>query len=371
MEIGFSIEHQYQMLGVGMGESEQRIDALRAPKFSVIMPLYNKAPWVRRAIDSVIAQRVEEWELIVIDDGSTDGGGDIVASMADPRIVLITQKNQGVSSARNAGILLARGDWVAFLDADDRWLPRCLIVFEGLMGKYPDAMWLAAGFAEQEPGGQVWARGAIRVKERWSDSLIGDALTLLNAWPFCVGSVAVRKWVFEEVGLFDEMLRVGEDPDMWFRIAMKFPAVAYSREIVAIYHWAPLSLMRRGNVDVESQERLLARYKGELRTLSGERRGHVREIIRGRIHSLVRDLLLGSRSADAKAVCKRHKAFISRGKMMVYRTLILLPVGLEEYRFLSGRHFRLHAVTAQDLGQAADPPKTSRAIEAMPAPSVH
>src|SRR3954469_10712247 len=96
------------------------------PKITVIIPLYNKAAYIKRALDSVLAQTFSGFELIVIDDGSTDGGGAIVARCDDPRVRLIRQENAGPAQARNHGIDEASGELVAFLDADDEWMPRYL-----------------------------------------------------------------------------------------------------------------------------------------------------------------------------------------------------------------------------------------------------
>src|SRR5947209_3795753 len=95
-------------------------------RVSVIIPLYNKAPYVRRTLDSVRAQTFADYEVIVVDDGSTDGGAAVVEGFGDPRFRLIAQPNAGPGAARNRGLAEAGGEFVAFLDADDEWLPTFL-----------------------------------------------------------------------------------------------------------------------------------------------------------------------------------------------------------------------------------------------------
>ena len=95
-------------------------------KVSIVIPLYNKAPYIERALHSIRAQTLSDFEVIVVDDGSTDDGASIVAAYSDPRVRLIRQSNAGPGPARNAGIAEAKGEFIAFLDADDEWLPTYL-----------------------------------------------------------------------------------------------------------------------------------------------------------------------------------------------------------------------------------------------------
>ena len=114
---------------------------MTAPRFSVVMPLYNKGPHVEAAVRSVLSQTVAPLELIVVDDGSTDGGRERVAAIAHPAIRLLTRKTPGPGgyAARNLGITDAEGDWIAFLDADDIWLPDHLAVLAAAIKRAPSA----------------------------------------------------------------------------------------------------------------------------------------------------------------------------------------------------------------------------------------
>ncbi len=108
-------------------------------KYTVIIPLYNKADYISRAIDSIVDQTFKDWSIIVIDDGSTDGGGEIVRAYRHERILYHFQDNMGVSAARNKGVSLAISDFVAFLDADDTWERHYLAEIDKLVFEYPQA----------------------------------------------------------------------------------------------------------------------------------------------------------------------------------------------------------------------------------------
>ena len=123
----------------------------RDPFFSVIVPLYNKRPYIRRAVESVLGQEFQDFELIVIDDGSTDSGADELSDITDSRYRSIRQANQGVGAARNSGLSAARGHWVAFLDADDMWLPIHLEELRRIIMRYPDAGLVSNRIVEVAP----------------------------------------------------------------------------------------------------------------------------------------------------------------------------------------------------------------------------
>jgi len=122
-------------------------------KVSIIVPLYNKAPHVRRALDSIAAQTFADFEAIIVDDGSTDDGAAIVANYSDARFRLIRQANAGPGAARNAGIAQARGELIAFLDADDEWLPEFLYESVRLLESFwPEVASVTSGYIEHPSG---------------------------------------------------------------------------------------------------------------------------------------------------------------------------------------------------------------------------
>ena len=115
-------------------------------KISVVIPLYNKRDTVFRALDSVFNQKFQPLEVIVVNDGSTDGSDLVVAELRNPLIRMISQRNEGVSAARNRGIHAANGDWIAFLDADDEWLPNFLRTIKSLYYNYFPSEVLATSY---------------------------------------------------------------------------------------------------------------------------------------------------------------------------------------------------------------------------------
>ena len=189
--------------------------SVEPPLVSVVMPAYNVAWCIGRAIDSVLAHDFRGYELIVVNDGSTDGTL-AVLDRYGASVTLIDQNNRGMSAARNRGIRQARGTYIAFLDADDWWLPEKLSRQVELMTRRPDLGFCSTAARVEDGDGRLlnlW-----RCPDGRSEIL--ETLFAQNA-AIAGGcsAVIVRKELLERVGLFDESLRGFEDPDLWMRLA--------------------------------------------------------------------------------------------------------------------------------------------------------
>lgn len=185
------------------------------PLVSVIIPTYNRAHLVTEALRSVFGQTFKEYEVIVVDDGSTDGTGEILKSYAD-RIRYIYQENEGIAGARNRGILLSRGKYIAFLDSDDRWLPEKLERQIAYLEAHPKVGLLCTHLFRYEIGRE-------EAREKCPPKFPKDFEELLegpNGVP--TSTAVVRRDCFMAVGLFDPTLPPIEDWDMWLRIAQRF-----------------------------------------------------------------------------------------------------------------------------------------------------
>jgi glycosyltransferase involved in cell wall biosynthesis len=204
--------------------------------FSIIIPLYNKENYVRRTIDSVLVQEHEYYEVIVVDDGSTDGGAAIVASYAakDSRIRLIKQANGGVSFARNRGMAEASGGYYVFLDADDTWEPEHLSEIVALSESYPEAALLGTAYQRCFSSGPSMSLVLAHLEGK--RSLVDDYFKyVVEAQFIYTSSIAVAAWAIDQVGGFPEGVRNGEDLDLWFRLAIRWP-VAYSGKPTVKYN---------------------------------------------------------------------------------------------------------------------------------------
>lgn len=205
-------------------------------RISVVIPLFNKALYIGRALHSVLGQTFKDFEVVVVNDGSTDNGPDIARQINDPRIRIIDQNNAGVSAARNRGIEEARADLVAFLDADDEWLPEFLETVIRLRDRHPEAGAYATAYEIQERNGDVYNPKYKHIPPAPWEGIIPIYLrSVLAVPPVCSSAVAVPKHVFSDVGGFPLGEYFGEDGDMWLRIALKYP-IAFSSRINAIYH---------------------------------------------------------------------------------------------------------------------------------------
>jgi glycosyltransferase involved in cell wall biosynthesis len=210
------------------------------PRISVIVPAYNAAVYLPHAIDSVLAQTYLSWEIVIVDDGSTDNTRAVVESYRpklQDRLRYIRQPNRGVSAARNTGIRAARGEFIALLDADDVWLPRRLERGVKAMDADPDAGLVHARVARIDTRGSV--TGQLKVEPKYLSGRIARHIYTRHAHLICT-TVMFRKSCLETTGWFDEAMQVTEDRDLWFRIALRYK-VAYIDEVSAYYRLSPSS----------------------------------------------------------------------------------------------------------------------------------
>lgn len=221
------------------------IQAGESPRVSVIIPTYNRAWCLPEAIDAVLGQTCQDFELIVVDDGSRDETPAVVSAYG-PAVRLLTQTNRGVSAARNLGVRASRGRLLAFLDSDDLWLPDKLARQAALFDTHPEAL-----ICQTE---ETWIRRGVRVNPRHrhrkpSGWIFEASLDLCLVSP---SAVMMRRELFKTVGFFDETLPACEDYDLWLRVSARYPVHLID---------APLVVKRGGHADQLSRQHSLDRYR--------------------------------------------------------------------------------------------------------------
>lgn len=202
------------------------------PLFSVIIPLYNKAPYVQKTIQSVLGQTFGDYELIIIDNGSTDGSSEIVAGFTDPRIrTFRLEENVGASNARNKGVEFSTAPYITFLDADDWWEPTFLEEMAGLIERHHDAGIYGAGYWIVKNGRKRLA--PIGVEPGFSEGEINYCQVYAKTlcMPLTSITVAMPRAIFDESGGFKPHLKLGEDFDLWIRIALKHKVVFLNKPL--------------------------------------------------------------------------------------------------------------------------------------------
>ena len=195
---------------------------------SVIIPTFNRKETLKRAIQSVVMQSYTPYEIIVIDDGSDDGTKEWLKDNY-PNVKYIYQMNSGVSSARNKGIKFARGDWIALLDSDDEWLPSKLKDQANEIELNPAAKFLHTN--------EIWIRNGVRVNQMKKHKKYGGYIfeKCLDMCRISPSSVLIKKDIFDEIGMFDETLKVCEDYDLWLRFASKYPVHFLDQPLIKKY----------------------------------------------------------------------------------------------------------------------------------------
>lgn len=215
----------------GCTKSVDALDSATAdspPLISVVMPAFNAEAYIVDAIASVRSQRVDAMEIIVVDDGSTDRTCAIVESMGPP-VRLLRQENRGPAAARNAGLRAARGEFIAFLDADDLWLSGKLDAQFGYLATHPDLKVVYGGLSYWRPDATGAHRGSPPEEEAPPREGIDPRTSgwiypeLLLDSAVCIITVLMHRSVYEDVGGFDERLRTGEDYEYWLRVSRRYP----------------------------------------------------------------------------------------------------------------------------------------------------
>lgn len=208
---------------------------------SVVIPLYNKEKSITTTLESVLAQSYTDYEIIVVDDGSTDNSLNVVRSFVhsfthSSVIKIVHKENGGVCSARNRGIQEAKGDFIAFLDADDVWDKEYLAEQVMMIADFPEAAMWGINFAEIN-NGKLVRKLETALPEGYRGyvdhyfEMSGRISDL-----FCSSSVVIRREVFDKVGMFDERIKYAEDSDMWFRI-IATSKVAFFDKYMVFYQW--------------------------------------------------------------------------------------------------------------------------------------
>jgi len=331
------------------------------PLVSVIIPLYNKRNQIAHTLDCVLKQSFRDWEAIIVDDGSTDGSADVVMRFDDPRIRMARQENAGVSAARNRGIEEARGEFVAFLDADDEWKPDYLSTQVAMTEKYPGCAVFATNYEFKSLNGTVKPTILNGVQLDHGDSSprcsVPHSSPLINR-PTLTGvlrnyfevaahsnpllwtsAIVVDKNAIKSVGGFPVGVKSGEDLVTWAKLAAKYK-IAYCKHALAVFIESPSntnrpkSQERQGNEDYVLGE-LTKLYEDEP---DAEKKQQIKEYLV--FWHKVQSVLYIENLKSYKSIPLSLKAMKLGGSPIVFLQLIclgILPPKLARYVFL---HFR-------------------------------
>lgn len=244
-------------------------------KFSIIVPLYNKAPYVRKALDSIVSQTFTDWECIIVDDGSTDNSAavceefsnSLTLSSSNP-IRLIRQPNSGVAKARNVGVENSHGEYLCFLDADDWWEPNFLEEMSRLIETYPDAGLYGCDYFYVKNG-----KKKIYPKDTEGYIDYCKVYTECGAMPIHPNGVIIPRKVFDEIGGFDPSVKMGEDFILFMQIVLKYKVAFLNKQLVTFNQdadpqWRAITKLHKPEYHMlwhvsqwDSQEKTNASYK--------------------------------------------------------------------------------------------------------------
>jgi len=295
-------------------------------RISVVIPAYNAEKYIQRCLDSVLAQTHPADEIIVVDDGSTDHTAEKV-KLYGPAVRYLYQKNAGASVARNTGIQAARHEWIAFLDADDEWLPRKLELQVRLLEENPEWVWCGANYilcsCQQNRRGPS-------IDPYKAAELLGGQNGFANYFqarmagiPVCTIVLLIKRAVIKEAGLFLPGLFRGEDTDLWFRIAYHWPEIGYISKPLAIYHMDIPDSSTRKHQSFKDMSALVQKHI-KLSQDYGQLDNYLPCAV-GNIRSWIRSSLFDERIYEVKNVLRKFSIYLPKKYIFYVRLLIIFP----------------------------------------------
>ena len=229
---------------------------MRTPEISVILPTWNRLPLLRRAVDSVLAQTFDDFELVVVDDGSTDGTRDYLEAIEDPRVHPVWLEHRGdLTSARSAGLRYVRGAWVAFLDSDDLWLPEKLALQMQQLAANPTCRWSYTGYLLVDANEQPLSERSALLGRPVSGPVLEPLLRFKVA--VAVQTMLVQRSLIDEIGGFDDAILIRSDYDFALRLAARSEACALPEPLTWIREHAGRTTAHLRHADLYAdQERV-------------------------------------------------------------------------------------------------------------------
>lgn len=225
-------------------------------KLSVVIPAYNSSKYIEETLASIFNQTKPPFEIIVINDGSTDNTAEIVSKYP---VVLINKTNEGPSKTRNRGIAESKGNWIAFLDADDLWQREKIEQVENFINKNPDTEMLSTGLFVGNPI-SGWSKVAPRTLFNLNASFFEQ---LYRRSFIATSSVVIKKEILEKVGGFDSTLLVAEDLDLWLRVALATTKYQYLKEHLLYYRVHDSSITSNPLNAYGDNERVFIKYSAQ------------------------------------------------------------------------------------------------------------
>ena len=294
------------------------------PKVSVVIPAYNTLAYLPQSLTSALKQTFTDFDVLIVDDGSTDGLAAWAAQLSDPRVRLVTQANQGLPGARNTGVRHTEGEYIAFLDGDDLWRPDKLAKQVALLDSRPEVGLVHTSVSFIDARGDAISRP---VAAHGDGDVYREFLTFNEFYMVRCGSTPlVRRACFDDVGLFDPSLKFAEDWEMWTRVAAHYHVATLGENLV-LYRQHSSNLTKNYRIMTPHFTKIIERAFSDV----PEKYRYLKGQAYGRTHlSVAWRAFYAGDYAEAAALCRQ--AFLHFPKLRLTKTGLRLRLGLARVR---------------------------------------